>query len=494
MRRSDRREFLRQALHGLVGSAAFGSVFGKLFLAQNAVAGQRTLLGTDYRALVCIFLEGGNDAFNTVLPRDPATHAQYAQTRSFLAVPLGSVVPINPISGPLNGGTWGLHLDLSGVAELFEQGRAAIVANVGPLVRPTNKQLYNQRGHPLPPQLFSHSDQTVVWQTPRADTRTRLGWGGRLADIFHATNPNQVLSMNVSLAGENVFQAGEVVLPYFVSPDGVERISAIATSQPNCGPANDWRRRRCLTFRALLDLPHAHVFERAYADLTRRAMATSEQVLAALEAFPRNDPAYRPFWERASLPWNPDNLATLPSLSAQLLMIVRLIRARSMLGMVRQLFYARLGGFDTHGDQLNQHPPLLSQFSQAVRAFQEVLDNLGLAQLVTTFTASEFGRTLTVNSSGTDHGWGGHHFVFGGAVRGRRIYGRMPSLVAQNNPDDAGWGQIIPTLSVDQYAATLAKWFGLSDADRDLMFPNLIHMSGPILAIPGPDLGFLNPP
>lgn len=494
MHRCDRRAFLGHGLRLLAGSAAFGSVFGKLFLAQNAVAGQRSLLGIDYRALVCIFLEGGNDAFNTVLPRDPAMHAQYAQTRSFLAVPLDAVIPIHPIAGPLNGGSWGLHPELGGIAELFEQGRAAILANVGPLVRPTNKQLYNQPGFPLPPQLFSHSDQTVVWQTPRADTSARLGWGGRLADIFYATNPNQVLSMNVSLAGENVFQAGEIILPYFISPEGVEQISAVATSEPNCGPANDWRRRRCLTFRALLDLPHAHVFERAYAERTRQAMATTDQVLAALAAFPRNDPAYRPFWERAGLPWNPDNLATLPSLSAQLLMIVRLIRARGMLGMVRQLFYARLGGFDTHGQQVNLHPPLLRQFSQAVRAFQEVLDGLGLAQQVTTFTASEFGRTLTVNSSGTDHGWGGHHFVFGAAVRGRRIFGRMPSLLAQNNPDDAGWGQIIPTLSVDQYAATLAKWFGLSDTDRDLIFPNLVHMTGPILAIPGPDLGFMQPP
>ncbi|MDW8479453.1 MAG: DUF1501 domain-containing protein [Xanthomonadales bacterium] len=493
MRRSDRREFLRLSLHALVGSAAFGSAFGKLFLAQNAVASQRSLLGSDYRALVCIYLAGGNDAFNTVIPRDPAGHAQYAQTRSFLAVAQSALIPIHPLSGPQNGGEWGLHPELSGIAELFQQGRAAIIANVGPLVRPTNRQLYQQPGFPLPPQLFSHSDQTVVWQTPRADTSARIGWGGKLADIFHATNPNQVLSMNVSLAGENVFQAGELVLPYFVSPRGVEEISAIATGQPNCQPSNHWQRRRCLTFRAILDLPHAHVFERAYAARTRQAMATTEQVLAALAQYPNNDPLYRPFWERAGLPWNPDNLAELPPLSAQLLMILRLIRARGTLGMLRQLFYAELGGFDTHGEQASQHPPLLRQFSQAVRAFQEVLDTLGLAERVTTFTASEFGRTLTVNSSGTDHGWGGHHFVFGGSVRGRRIYGRMPSLAAQNNPDDAGWGQIIPTLSVDQYAATLAKWFGLADADRDLIFPNLVHMTGPILAIPGPDLGFLQP-
>ncbi|MCC6297087.1 MAG: DUF1501 domain-containing protein, partial [Pseudomonadales bacterium] len=344
-----------------------------------------------------------------------------------------------------------------------------------------------------PAQLFSHSDQSVLWQTPRADTSARIGWGGRLADIFNASNPNQVLSMNVSLDGDNVFQAGVAVAPYFMSSGGVEQIWPVQTAAANCGPTGDWNRRRCQSFQALLDQPQAHPFERAYVGKVRATMATSAQVAAAIAAHPANDVLFRPFWDAHGLPWNPSDLAELPRLAAQLLMVARVIRARGTLQMQRQLFFAGIGGFDTHDNQLDDQPALLRDLSQSIKAFHDVLGNaaMGVANDVTTFTASEFGRTLTNNGDGTDHGWGGHHLVVGGAVNGGRIYGRMPSLAASNNPDDAGWGQVIPTLSVDQYAATLAKWYGLSDLDRDTIFPNLIHMTGAIPAISGPNLGFM---
>jgi len=486
-----RREFLQRCLKATAATAAFGGLLGKLELAQAAAP---QLLGNDYRALVCIYLHGGNDCFNMLVPRDGG-YGPYSARRGGLAVPQAQLLALNPSVAPIGGGEFGLHPVMTGTRQMFNAGRAAIVANVGPLVRPVNKASYQQPGTRLPAQLFSHSDQTVLWQTPRADADNRIGWGGRLADIFAASNPNQVLSMNVSLDGDNVFQAGVEVSPYFMSAQGVEQISFIQTGAANCADGGQgWQRRRCLSFNALLNQSHGHAFERAYADKTRRTLQTTDQVIAALAAVPVNDPLFRPFWDAFGLAWNPANLAPLPRLAGQLLMIARMMRARSTLQMNRQLFYAGLGGFDTHDRQLEDHPDLLRQLSQSVQAFYQVLDNpaMGLGSQVTTFTGSEFGRTLNINGDGTDHGWGGHHLVFGGAVNGGRIYGRMPSLAASNsNPDDAGWGQVIPTLSADQYAATLARWYGLSDADRTTLFPNLQYMTGAPLSIAGPNLGFM---
>ncbi len=493
-----RRDFIRRCLCATAGSAAFGSLLGKLELAHAATAGQRTLLrgagASQYRALVCLYLYGGNDCFNMVVPRD-AGYSVYQATRTNLAVPQGQLLPINPIAGPLNGGQYGLHPMMTGTQSLFNAGRAAIIGNVGPLVRPVDKTSYQQPGTLLPSQLFSHSDQTVLWQTPRADTSARTGWGGRLADIFNADNNNPVLSMNVSLSGENVFQAGLDVSPYFMSTNGVEQIHAANTGAAACADGGlGWNRRRCLSFNSLMNQDHEHVLQRAYAQKMRATLAASAELEAALDAFPETNPAFAPFWTENGLPWNPDNLADLPDLAAQLLMIARVIQARDALGMYRQLFFAGLGGFDTHDRQLEDHPALLRDLSQSVKAFYDVLDSFALSSQVTTFTASEFGRTLTNNGNGTDHGWGGHHLVFGGAVNGNQIYGRMPNLSAdESNPDNAGWGQIIPTLSVDQYAATLATWFGLSAIDRADIFPNLQYMEGSLLSLPGPDLGFMAP-
>ena len=490
-----RREFLRKTLCAAAGSAAFTALFAKMELAQAAAMGGRQLLGGDYRALVCIYLYGGNDCFNMIVPRGPG-YATYQATRGSLAVPQNQLLAINPVSGPINGGQYGLHPVMTGARDMFEAGRMAIVANAGPLVRPTNKTLYQQPGALLPAQLFSHSDQTELWQTPRADSSSRIGWGGRLADIFASTKPNQVLSMNVSLDGENVFQAGVSVSPYFMNSDGVEQIGLINTNGANCNGPESWNRRRCLTFQALQSQTYGHAFERAYVNKTQATIAASAQVAAAVAGFPANDPVFQPFWTRNGLTWSASNPPELPRLAQQLLMIARVIRAReaNLLNMQRQLFFAAIGGFDTHDSQLADHPDLLRDLSQSVQAFYDVLNSpsFNLGDSVTTFTASEFGRTLTNNGDGTDHGWGGHHLVWGNAVSGRRIFGRMPNLQANNNPEDTGWGgQIIPTISVDQYAATLATWFGLSNTDRADIFPNLQYMTGPMMAIEGPNLGFM---
>jgi uncharacterized protein (DUF1501 family) len=505
-----RRDLLKASLVGTVLSGSSLSLFPKLALAEGAA---RVLRGsaTDYRALVCVYLYGGYDCFSAIVPIDGPARAQYEDSRrgtgtgpgggqqnpSDLRIPSADLVPIFQDGGttPISqgGSRYGLHPRMAPLAQLFNQRRAAIVANVGPLVRPLNLADYNAGTVPVPAQLFSHSDQTVLWQTPRADATTRTGWGGRLADIFFASNPNQRLSMNVSLDGENVFQAGQTVLPYFVGDSGVEAIGSV-------GPES-WLDHRRNTFNAMLARAHAHPFERALAQRIRVA----EDVARELEVVLRNDrntanngyldDTYQPFWTAYGLPWQrlDQGRANLPRLGRQLLMIARVMRQRVPLQMTRQLFFAGVGGFDTHDNQNADLPDLLGDVASGIRGFHDVLNAAGLADNVTIFTASEFGRTLSNNGDGTDHGWAGHQFVIGERVIGGRVYGQFPHLGLTGNPQNAGWGQIIPNLAVDQYAATLATWFGLPDSERDLIFPNVQHMVGPKVTIQGPNLGFMQP-
>jgi len=507
-----RRELLQRSLMAAAGSTAFGLLPAKLALAQSTLTGGTLLRGSlNYKALVCIYLYGGNDSINMVIPRDTAGYDAYRLRRqgnalpgdaSNLAVPLASLLPLNPSQGPVNGGQYGLHPAMTGVKAMFDAGRCAVVANVGTLVRPTTKAMFELPGTLLPPELFSHSDQSVLWQTPASDVSARTGWGGRLADIYRLENPNQVLSMNVSLAGDNVFQSGRLVAPYFMNSQGVEQIDAIQTAQANCMPTGEWNRRRCLTFRALQNLgataTPGHAFERAYVEKTQRSISTAAQVASAIILHPANDVKFRPFWDAFGLTWtaNSTNLPALPELARQLLMVARVIASRETLDMRRQLFFAGIGGFDTHDDQNANHPALLRDLSQSVSAFYQVLTTLDAAESVTSFTASDFNRTITNNGDGTDHGWGSHQLVFGARVNGNRIYGRMPSLAPRaSNPDEVGYGQIVPTLSTDQYAHTLAKWYGYVQPNVEPIFYNLQYMdnTGGILSIPGPDLGFMQP-
>ena len=505
-----RRELLQRSLMAAAGSTAFGLLPAKLALAQSSLTGGTLLRGsTNYKALVCIYLYGGNDSVNMVIQRDTAGYAAYKERRkgndgvgdpSNLAVPLANLLPLNPTQGPVNGGQYGLHPAMTGVKAMFDAGRCAIVANVGTLVRPITKAMFEMPGTLLPPELFSHSDQSVLWQTPASDVSSRTGWGGRLADIYRADNPNQVLSMNVSLAGDNVFQSGVQVAPYFMNSYGVEQIDSIQTSQANCMPATDWNARRCRTFKALQNLGASafpgHAFERAYVEKTQRSISTAVQVAAAIILHPANDVKFRPFWDAFGLAWTPNstNLPELPDLAKQLLMVSRVIASRVALDMRRQMFFAGIGGFDTHDNQNADHPGLLRDLSQSVSAFYQVLNTLDAAESVTSFTASDFSRTISNNGDGTDHGWGSHQLVFGARVNGNRIFGKMPSLAPRaSNPDEVGYGQIVPTLSTDQYAHTIAKWYGYTQTAVDPIFYNLQYMdsTGGILSIPGPDLGFM---
>jgi len=456
-----RRDFIRNALCATASSALFTSFAGKMSIAHAAaLSGGKMLLGSDYRALVCVYLYGGNDAFNMLVPASGTARTAYAAARGALALPAGDLLALHPLAAPSDGSQYGFNPAMPQLAALFNQSGSsplAIVANVGPLLHPITKAEYEAGTVPVPAQLFSHSDQTVTWQRTHANAIDRRGWGGRLADMFHETNPNQQLSMNISVDGENVFQAGDEVVPYFVGQGGATGIQFV----------QDWLPSRRDAFLALRDASYPNALQREYARVMRRSMDNEVMINAALES-------------------EPPLATTFPDthLGRQLRMVARLIHVRGALEMQRQIFFVALGGFDTHDNQLEDQATQLAELDGALAAFHSAMVEIGTADAVTAFTASEFGRTTSINGDGTDHGSGSHHLILGGAVNGRHIYGTMPDLTVEG-PDDAGWGQIIPKIAVDQYAATLARWYGVAPGDMATVFPN-IGRFGPS------DLGFLS--
>ena len=469
-----RREFFGSACCAAVGATGLLSTLGSLRL-MGAVASPANgpqppsragAHPSDYKALVCLFLNGGNDANNLLVPMgagaatDAASYEAYRTARSNLALRRDSLLPIAPRTS--DGRTWGLHPAVTELKSLFDSGKTALVANVGTLVYPTTKAQYTARSVPLPPQLFSHSDQQVQWQHSVPDKPTATGWGGRVADLLNAFNSSEQISMSISIAGKNTFQVGSTVSQYAVGTGGATNLTGTTTST---NPTNlDGIRYRAQ--RDLFGQPQSGLFEAAFGSASSEAIVSAELLNSVLAASTTIRTAF-------------------PATSAgnQLRMAARLIAAAPNLGLKRQIFFVQLGGWDLHAGQLvntspetGTHAGLLSQISQAVSAFHAATTELGIENQVTTFTASDFGRTFRSNGDGSDHGWGSHHFVVGGAVRGGELYGRMPAL-SINGPDDTGLGRWIPTTSVDQYAATLATWFGVSATDLPVVLPNIGRFS-----------------
>ncbi len=454
-----RRQFFRRSACAAVGMTAMGNtIFDLQRIAAAAPLG-------DYKSLVCVFLYGGNDGNNVIVPTAGADYTQYAAARAGLALPQSSLLPLHPLVASGDSREWGLHPSLAGVQGLFNAGRAAVVGNVGPLVAPLTRDEYLSRSVAVPPQLFSHSDQTVHWQTSVPDQPAKTGWGGRTADLLHSLNENARISMSISVAGTNTFQVGKVVTQYQVSPEGpVGLTSYVPATQGADAPSN--------AIRALLARTYGNLFERGYSGIFGRALDNQELLSGALTGAPAIATAF-----------------PQTDLGTQLQMIARLISVREALGLRRQVFFCSGQGFDTHGGQVGttaldgSHADLLGELDGALTAFQAAMTELNVADSVTAFTASDFGRTLVSNGDGSDHGWGSHHFVLGGAVRGGRIYGQLPTL-AVDGPNDAGEGRWIPTTSVDEYSATLARWFGVAASDLPLVLPNLGRFATP-------DLGFM---
>lgn len=467
-RELSRRKFIGACCAAVSATGMLSALAQLRVLGAVAQPSNTPLIGSDvpdYRALVCLFLSGGNDANNLIIPNDASGYATYAAGRTTLALPQTGLLGITPRTG--DGRAWALHPAMQAFKDLFDNGKGAIMANVGTLAVPTSKAQYSARSVPLPLQLFSHNDQQVEWQSSLADRAFATGWGGRLADLTNAFNTNNRISMSISLNGQNAFQVGNQIAQYSVGTNGAIALSGNSSSLTSVAGI------RTKAQADLLNSPNGNLFETAFAGMTTNAINNSALLASIIGA---NAPFTTVF--------------PTSNLGQQMKMIARLVAARDQLGLKRQIFFARIGGWDLHDSQLTANNPtagahanLLADVANSVKAFYDATVELGVADKVTTFTASDFGRTLRSNGDGSDHGWGSHHLIVGGAVKGGDIYGKMPDLTI-NGPDDTGSGRWIPTTSVDEYSATLAKWFGVSSTDMSVVLPNIGRFARP-------DLGFM---
>jgi len=441
MPKFNRRDFLMAS--SAAASTAFGSTPG---LAYSQIVGGGAPFN-DYRALVCVFLFGGNDSFNMLVPRSNAEYNVYAQSRQNLAIDQQDLLAINPLTS--DGVQYGLHPSMSSLQSLFEQGSAALITNVGPLVEPTSKDQYFNRSVALPPQLFSHNDQQDQWLSLKGSATSKTGWAGRMADLIRINVANQQMATNASLFGSNLFQSADETIAYVMGPTGPLQFEGFSQD-----PASILFEQRN-AFTRVVDAEYPSIYERGFAEIQRRAIDAADTVTAAIESAPTLETVF-----------------PMSQLATQLSTVARLIAVRDRLQMQRQIFFVAAGGFDSHDSQNQDQPGLLADISESIAAFYRATDELGVADSVTTFTQSDFGRTLTSNGDGTDHAWGGNQLVLGDGVRGRDIYGTYPLLQIGGN-DDVGGGRMIPTTSADQLAATLAKWFGIPDIDLDIVAPNI---------------------
>jgi len=429
-----------------------------------AAAGEAAAMDTsDYKALVCVFFYGGNDYANTVVPYDLPNYDLYneirgggpGRTRGGIALGHGELsgTVLHPLTPQTltNDIAYALAPEMTGMAALFNAGRAAIQLNVGPLIVPLTLAQYNSgdKAYPLPPKLFSHNDQQSVWQALGSEGAT-VGWGGRMGDYALASNGTSMLTC-ISASGNAVFVSGNQALQYQISPDGAIPIWPAKGWVFNSGEASN-------VLKTLITQPRTHIFENEFTKVTQRSMDLEGVVNTALAPV------------ALGTDFHPSGKPN--TLADQLKIVARLIGARSSLGSKRQVFFVSMGGFDTHDNLMEDHGGLMAGFSEAVTAFYNATVELGVADRVTTFTASDFGRTLASNGNGSDHGWGSHHFVIGGAVRGGQYYGTAPHI-SLDTDDQVGQGRLLPSTSVDQMAATLARWFGLSNGEISAILPNI---------------------
>jgi uncharacterized protein (DUF1501 family) len=469
-----RRQFLRTASLATMS----GLYASPMILGLNSLAAMAQGTGaSDYRALVCVFLQGGNDGHGTVIATDADSFSAFTQARSGapgLAYPLSSLLPIAP-NTPQNGRTFALNPYLGGVQNLFNAGRAAIMANTGTLIVPATKAQVESNSVPLPASLFSHFDQTAAWQAIASNggSAEHVGWGGAVADLIESMqmNSNSMFTC-ISTAGIALFLAGQASFQLNVTPAGPIPISGLA--QPLFGS-----QAGTAALNSILTAEETNLFAKEYGVVVNRSIQAQALLASSMLAAGPGGVANPPqFLDPIT------NMLTDNPLAASLQTVARIIGGRASLGVNRQIFYVQLGSFDTHDGQAMQHARLLTQLGQALEYFDGLMTQAGLGNNVTTFTSSDFGRTLTSNSDGTDHGWGSHHFVVGGAVKGQDMYGQYP-VVGADQANDVGEGRLIPTTAVDQYAGTLARWFGLTDGQIRQVFPNFANFGST------PYLGFM---
>ena len=487
-----RRAFLKRsaqlALSGTALPLALNLAAMGEAAAFNATAG-------DYKALVCVFLYGGNDYGNTVVPYDNVSYDLYSTIRGGCAgrtaggIALGqsalaptllspSVVPLDSMGVSRQ---FALNPGMTALAGLFNSGNAAVQLNVGPLVKPLTRAQYNSSDHvlyPRPPQLFSHNDQQSIWQSSSPEGST-VGWGGNMADLALSLNTAATFTC-MSVTGNAVFLSGDQALQYQVSTSGVIKINSAVAGASVYGSTTVGA-----AINSLLKQNRTHVLENEYNKVSTRALAAEGLVTSALALAPPTPTTFTTF--------------ATDSLAQQLKMVARLINGRGTLSARRQVFLVSQGGFDLHDNLIRDHGGLLAKVSDAMAAFYNATVDMGVASQVTAFTASDFGRTLASNGDGSDHGWGSHHFVVGGAVNGRQFYGTAPPVSVADTKDTGGvylpqnqWhvgqGRLLPSTSVDQYAATLAKWFGVGASEMAGVLPNIVNFGGAGYPV---DLGFM---
>jgi uncharacterized protein (DUF1501 family) len=468
-----RRDFLRNAACSSLALSTSGALMTQFGMLNSALAqscgGYSPV--SDYKALVCLFLLGGNDSWNMLIPSDNTRYAAYSTARSGaapagMAIAQNTLVPVNVLNAG-SGDTYGLHPNLTELASVFNAGNGAFVVNVGTALQPTDKTQYLTPNYPVPPQLFSHADQQAQWQYGQPQENGVVGWGGLIADRLHVLNPGMTVPMSLSLSGQNRFQAGLSIQPYTLTSSGPVGLNGYTGSS---GAA------RQSALEDMLTQTYADPFTRTYAKTVQNSLdyyQTMQTALAAAPALTTTFPTDNP-------------------VAAALQQIAKIISVRSQLGAARQIFFLSYGSFDTHDSQLTDQPKLFTTISQALAAFNScTINDLKIPQSITTFTLSEFARTLNSNDAGTDHAWAGVQFVMGGAVKGQQIYGApaasgsvFPQQVL-NGPDCLQRGQMIPGVSSDQYSATLANWLGVSSCDIASIFPYVGNF-------PTANLGFLS--
>jgi uncharacterized protein (DUF1501 family) len=440
-----------------------------LNLAAMGTAAAQT--ASDYKAIVCVFLTGGNDNFNTLLATDSTSWSEYTRIRNVggsdsIALPAvgatGGVLPITPLTTQA-GRSFALNPNLQPLKALFDAGRVGIVANVGTLVQPTTKAQFLANSVPLPPRLFSHNDQTATWQSLQPEG-TQTGWGGRMSDMMMSANSNATFT-SISNSGNAVFLSGRSARQFQISGTDMAPIASLDGVLYGTNAAAN-------PLRAIITGDQSNLFQKEYAAVVRNAIAAQAALASAMPAAGSgvpNPPQYI----------SPSGNAVANPLAVQLQTIARIIAGRNTLGAKRQVFYVSLEGFDTHDLQKTKHADLLAKLAHAMAYFDSTMASLqgtDMRKQVTLFTASDFGRAFSSNGDGTDHGWGGHHFVMGGAVKGQDIYGAMPTT-GLGHELDIGNGSLLPTTSVDQYGATLASWFGLSATQIVDVFPNIVNFN-----------------
>ena len=479
--RHSRRAFLRRSAQLAFTGVALPTALNLASIGEAAAYGAAD---GSYKALVCVFMYGGNDYGNTLVPYDQASYDKYSTIRSAIAVPRTSLsaTVLEPGTALPNAQQYAFHPSMTGLKDLFNSGQAAVQLNVGPLVVPLTKAQYqsnNRSSYPLPPKLFSHNDQQSVWQSSSPEGST-IGFGGNLGDLALSSNSNSLFTC-ISVTGNAVFLAGDSALAYQISPGGAIKINSVSSDVYGSSAVKG-------AMGQLIQQTRAHVLEDEYNRVTRRAVGAEGSITSSIGTSAAAD---------ARAAFAPFSGVTNNSLASQLKMVARLIEARGSLGAKRQVFFVSLGGFDLHDNLLANHSTNMKRVSDAMAAFYQTTANLGVSGDVTAFTESDFGRTLTSNGDGSDHGWGNHHWVVGGAVNGKAYYGSAPPVSVGNTaaPEDqwhVGQGRLLPSTSVDQYAATLAKWFGVSAAEMSGVLPNIkrfgVEGGAPDYPI---DLGFM---